>query len=363
MRITILLLIVLFTAGLDARSRDPLPVPDLPGYHTLKCDFHMHTVFSDGSVWPAIRVDEAWRDGLDAIAITDHAGYNPHKDDIRGDLTRPNAISRPLAEGLGIILIPGVEIMQGNLHCNALFVTDPNAFEGLELEAALQKARAQDAFVFWNHPGWKETPQWFPPIASVYEKKLLQGMEIINGLTFYPEAYPWIAEKKLTIMANSDVHAPIAMDYRPRTRPITLVFAPSRDAAGVREALFARRTAAWMGGEIWGAEEYVRGLWERSAEPMSTEFQFTREVRRVALQIRNRSAIPFRMDVKKTAPWLAVSSEEIPADGIAVVSLYAQKDAPMGSHRVDVQLEITNLHVAPGRNLSVQLPLSINVKE
>ena len=30
-----------------AEVRDPLPVPDLPGYKTLKGDFHIHTVFSD----------------------------------------------------------------------------------------------------------------------------------------------------------------------------------------------------------------------------------------------------------------------------------------------------------------------------
>ncbi len=33
--------------------------PDIPGYKTLLCDFHQHTVFSDGSVWPNIRVQEA----------------------------------------------------------------------------------------------------------------------------------------------------------------------------------------------------------------------------------------------------------------------------------------------------------------
>ena len=56
--------------------------PDIPGYQTLKCDLHLHTVFSDGSVWPNIRVQEALRDGLDAIAITDHLEYQPHQDDI-----------------------------------------------------------------------------------------------------------------------------------------------------------------------------------------------------------------------------------------------------------------------------------------
>jgi hypothetical protein len=56
--------------------------PDIPGYVTLKCDLHMHTVFSDGSVWPDIRVQEAIRDGLDVIAITDHVEYQPKKKDI-----------------------------------------------------------------------------------------------------------------------------------------------------------------------------------------------------------------------------------------------------------------------------------------
>ena len=45
--------------------------PDIPGYQTLLCDFHIHTVFSDGSVWPDIRVQEAVKDGLDAISLTE----------------------------------------------------------------------------------------------------------------------------------------------------------------------------------------------------------------------------------------------------------------------------------------------------
>ena len=37
--------------------------PDIPGYKTLKTDFHQHTALSDGNVWPPIRVEEAVRDG------------------------------------------------------------------------------------------------------------------------------------------------------------------------------------------------------------------------------------------------------------------------------------------------------------
>lgn len=47
--------------------RNEIRIPDLKGYRTLKCDFHIHTVFSDGTVWPTVRVEEAYREGLDAI--------------------------------------------------------------------------------------------------------------------------------------------------------------------------------------------------------------------------------------------------------------------------------------------------------
>jgi len=67
--------------------------PDIMGYKTLKCDFHMHTVFSDGQVWPTTRVTEAVRQGLDAIAITDHIEYQPHKDDIPTNHGRPRLLA------------------------------------------------------------------------------------------------------------------------------------------------------------------------------------------------------------------------------------------------------------------------------
>ena len=70
-RLFTLSLLLLGTMSLQAQRR-MLSVPELPGYVTLKCDFHMHTVFSDGNVWPIYRVGEAWRDGLDVISITDH---------------------------------------------------------------------------------------------------------------------------------------------------------------------------------------------------------------------------------------------------------------------------------------------------
>ena len=56
--------------------------PDVEGYVTLVTDLHTHSVFSDGHVWPKIRVGEALRDGLDGLAITEHLEYQPHRADI-----------------------------------------------------------------------------------------------------------------------------------------------------------------------------------------------------------------------------------------------------------------------------------------
>lgn len=39
-------------------------------------------VFSDGNVWPTVPVQEAWRDGLDVIALSEHAEYQPHSQDV-----------------------------------------------------------------------------------------------------------------------------------------------------------------------------------------------------------------------------------------------------------------------------------------
>ena len=53
-------------------QRKEFHLPDVNGYHVYKADLHLHTMFSDGNVTPEFRVQEAWYDGLDVIAITDH---------------------------------------------------------------------------------------------------------------------------------------------------------------------------------------------------------------------------------------------------------------------------------------------------
>lgn len=346
-----------------AQTRDPLPVPDVPGFRTLKCDFHMHTVYSDGSVWPVTRVEEAWRDGLDAIAITDHDDYHPHKPDVTDDISRPYELVRQVGRQLGLLIVPGAEITKGNLHCNALFVTDPNAFKGLDLTSALRKAREQNAFVFFNHPGWKETAAWFPPIAAAHADGLIQGVELVNGRTFYPEAFPWIKEHKLAIFANSDVHRPIDADYGRRERPVTLVFTRSAGLPGIREALDARRTAGWVNGELWGGEEYLKGLWDGAVVVEQGALEFSPKVRTAGLQLRNRSAIPFKLKLKSAPSWLNVRTRNLDPEKTVGLVVTATKDAPAGLQAVSIEFELTNLHVEPARNLTARVRFTVTVAQ
>lgn len=352
---------ILLNGVAGAQVRAPLDIPDVAGYNVLKCDFHMHTVFSDGEVWPSVRLREAWIEGLDAIAITDHDSYNPHRDDVKVDLWRPYRIALPVAEDTGILLVPGVEITRGNLHFNALFVKDPTVFSELELIPALRKAREQDAFVFWNHPGWKEKAQWWPSIDAAYGEELMQAIEVVNGPVFYAEAYPWVGEKKLGIVANSDVHAPVSVGQPNRKRPITLVFSNKAGVDGIREALFAHRSAAWLGEDVWGPEALVKGLWDVAVTAASTDIT-TAPGRRAGLQLRNSSAIGFRLKVLKQPEWMRVRAGEIVAQRITGVFVDISKEAPKGTQQVALELEITNLHIAPDRNVRTTLPFTVTVK-
>ncbi len=55
-----------------------ISIPNVEGFQTLKGDFHIHTLFSDGHVMPKDRVAEAVENGLDVIALTQHIEHRPN---------------------------------------------------------------------------------------------------------------------------------------------------------------------------------------------------------------------------------------------------------------------------------------------
>src|SRR5215207_2859516 len=163
-------------AGDAQERRHRLVVAAPTGFEVLTADLHLHSVFSDGEVWPTVHVREAWRDGLDVVSLTEHREYKPHAGDLSGGTLRAYELARPLAEQLGILLVPGVEITRpvpgqaspwpvGSAHFNALFISDEEPLGVADLETALGNARGQGAFVTWNHPQFMGRPaEWYPHV-------------------------------------------------------------------------------------------------------------------------------------------------------------------------------------------------------
>jgi hypothetical protein len=318
------------------------PMPKAGEYLVLKADLHMHTVFSDGQVWPTTRVMEAWREDLDVIAITDHDDYRPNENDVSMDLSRPYQIARPVAEGLGILLVPGVEITKGDIHFNALFIQDPNAFRGKPLLSALAEARQQGAFTFWNHPGWKRRAEWWPVIATAYSDKLFQGIELLNGPVYYEEARPWIAQYGLTVLGNSDIHNASLPDD-PRT--LNLVLARERSVQAVREALLAGRTIAWDGGRrLIGKREWLEKL-ARACLAAPDQVRYTPGFWYNGLPLRNDSALAFELKPAEAPQWMEVLPTVIPPRSTTVVQLRLSREAPKEPGRVTVRLQVSNTTV------------------
>ena len=248
----------------QAQRRNEIQVPNLNGYTTLKCDFHMHSVFSDGLVWPTVRVDEAYREGLDAISLTEHIEYRPHKKDIIADHNRSYELSQKQAKKLGILLIRGSEITRSMPpgHFNAIFLNDSNPLEQKAYKDAFNEAKKQGAFIFWNHPGWaRQQPDstlWWPEHTQLYNDGCMHGIEVANGGLFMPEAIQWCLDKNLTMIGTSDIHQPIQTDYdfsKGEHRTMTFVFAKERSPEGIREDLGPRRNyKKARGGGVGGGE-------------------------------------------------------------------------------------------------------------
>ena len=240
---------------------------EIPGYVTLKCDFHSHTVFSDGEVWPTFRVREAVQDGLDAIALTDHLEYLPHKKYVKGEDNSAFAIAKNYTERRDLILIRGTEITRKMPpgHLNLLFLPDSITFEDTTFLAVIEKAVNEGAFVQWNHPGWKaQQPDGIARMMDIHheliEKGWLHGIEIFNDGVFYPGVMEWCIDANLAITGNTDIHgttAEVLSSSSESHRAMTLVFARERNERELKEALFLGRTLVWYGDTLAGKIEYA----------------------------------------------------------------------------------------------------------
>lgn len=252
----------------------PMRFPDTPdGSLVLTADLHTHSVFSDGEVWPSVRVEEADRDGLDALAFTEHLEHQPKKADIpHPDRNRAYQVATEVAaagEIDAVMLINGAEITRGMPpgHVNAVFLQDANAVLTDNIEEAVRAANDQGAFVFWNHPNWlPQAPDGVAKIYPLHQELIragkLHGVEVANGtLDAYSEHALGIAlEYDLTILGTSDIHGLVDWTHNGGHgghRPLTLVLAPERSPAALKQALFDGKTVAWINDDLIGKAENV----------------------------------------------------------------------------------------------------------
>lgn len=292
--LSLLLAICIYGSG----QRKIVNLPDLPGYFTLKCDMHIHTIFSDGTVWPTVRIDEAWRDGLDAIAVTDHLEYTPKKDFIPVDFDAAWKICEPYARERNIILVHGTEITRKMPpgHFNALFIKDASLIARDSVWDSFEAAITQGAFLQWNHPGWKsQQPDGIPRMYDIHKKLIekgwLHGIEFFNDSEYYPLVFSFSRENNLTLMGNSDVHGSISEIYKENNhRPMTLVFAKERSHDSLKEAMFAGRTLVYFDDILTGKSEFAKPFFFSC---ISIGKPFFMNDKNLFLEVTNNSDVPF----------------------------------------------------------------------
>ena len=282
----------LYTAN---EIRKNIILPKVNGYNCYKADLHCHTIYSDGQVTPAWRVREAWLDGLDIVAITDHLEvrryektilnhlrkYNqdgvPHKyvyagsakvpvndDPVMSDFNVSYEEAEKAAKKYPIHVIKAIEISRTKAtgsDYNALFVKDIEKIYNKDHFQVLRNAKAQGCIVIHNHPviGRSECTMTEFETAAMAEG-LFDGIEVASGCTFYPPIVRRAIENKMCMLACTDTHIPTASSIFTEGiyRTMTLIFAKENNEKHIKEALKARRTLGYCGGHLIGEEELLR---------------------------------------------------------------------------------------------------------
>lgn len=352
------------------RARTPVNIPDVPGYVTLKCDFHIHTIFSDGLVWPTVRSEEAWREGLDAIAITDHIEYQPHKADVSTNHNRSYQLARKTGDDLDLLVIKGSEITHKMPpgHINAIFLTNSLPLATTNWQEQTRIAHDQGAFIFWNHPGWESQLKdgkvvWYDEHSWLLQQGFLQGIEVVNGREYYPEAHRWAIEKKLTLLSNSDIHSPLNLDYNVHEendhRPLTLVFAKERTREAIKDALFARRTAVYSGEQLIGDEQFLKPIFVSAVKFVKNSVKITGKDK-YFLQLANTSDITYELErVGDVADLTTPKSLRLAGNRTVLFEVKAKANAANGTKQIAATYRVKNLLVGPDEPLTVTLPLEV----
>lgn len=362
-----------YVAGHKGLARQEIVFPRVRGLQVIKADLHIHTIYSDGQVLPETRVWEAWRDGLDLMAITDHPEYLEMA--LPQDRERAYGRALPLARALGLMLVRGAELttLSGPTYTEedsdhvVAFIQDESPFFA-DFDTAVRSARDQGAVIIWAHPG----ARWVRDATRLLELGWLDGIELRNGgrkggkgigyhrgEPLFSQVMDWCLEHDLAVIASSDAHWPIDQMVdrgRGERREMTLVLAERRDETSIREAIKARRTLAYFGEMIWGREEWLRAL-----AGSSLHFRLTPSVqenrKRHFLSVTNSSSFPFRMKVSRAGEETTAGLRElrIAERGRTVAPISVTE----GETDVRLVITVTNLLSGADRPLVLERGLQV----
>lgn len=369
------------------------------GRKVLAVDLHTHSVFSDGAVWPTIRVEEARRDGLALLAVTEHLEWQPKLDDIpHKDRNRSFAIASGEAAEAGVHVVNGAEITRGQPigHINAVFIQDANAFlppqtsarNGEEMaarfnegtkenlasaRAALEAANAQGGFVFINHPSWTgQSVDGRVHLSSFHRRaiadKLIHGVEVGNGDIYSEDAFRIALENDLAILGVSDIHGLIAWDYEhdfnglhktgeKGVRTATLVLARDGTAEEIRRAVRDKETVAVMANTLYGRARdvapIVDGALTLTLGAPETSYAGLTQV--YALEIRNDAPMAFTLRSVGPQGFAGnARSFTVPALSTVIAKLTAVSNPE--TIRM-MKVDVLNAYVAPERPLTLDLAI------
>lgn len=283
-------------------------------FYYISSDLHIHTVFSDGVVWPTLRVDEALRDSIDLISLTEHIEYQSHLSDIpHKNRNRSFQIAGGYVKNQPLAVVHGTEITKPMPpgHFNAIFINDANRFfdvdkKPLEFSNAIKEANKQGAFVFWNHPHWEANrsdgiAKLDPIHKEIINKGLLHGIEVVNFDTFSEEALQIALENELTIMGTSDVHILIEWDFINKKesyhRPLTFIITKNKSIESIKKALFNGDTFVWYRDLIIGKSKNLNQVIENNLEIISKGYNYRdRKVEILEVELKNKSVAPIKLN-------------------------------------------------------------------
>ncbi|MBE6174694.1 MAG: histidinol-phosphatase [Rikenellaceae bacterium] len=356
-------------------GRTEIIIPQVNGYNCYKADLHVHTIYSDGEVTPEERVREAWHDGLDILAITDHIetrrqersmlkflkNYSPDNKgfepintrcsrgvpaDERGIIADLN-FSYNLAKSQvklypDLFLIRGTEISREPVkigHYCALFTKDNNTIYDRDDLQALRNAHAQGALITHNHPGWERTSVDITEFEQkAYDEGLIDGIEVVNGNAFYPKIVRRAIERKFYMVSATDTHKPTSEQFSSLGifRNMTLIFAKEKSEKGIREALKARRTLCYSAGYVIGEERLLSDLFHASVK--AEKVHENKEKGKVTFSLRNNSSIEYHITC-------GYRPYTIPALGAVTISV----------DKGEIPIVVTNMIHTERKNLEIKL--------